>query len=631
MTAQTNRIATILNKTEYHLARQVCYPRRVGNNPTSSVRSVGRYAIHDEIASGGVGAVHLGKILGAAGFSRTVVIKKLHRHLAHNPAFVAMLCDEACLAAKIHHPNVVQPLDIVQDEGELLVVMEYIRGESLDTLIRQCAQKQVPISPSIAAAIVIDALAGLHAAHSATTEDNEPLLIVHRDVSPHNILVGIDGVSRIADFGIAKATTRNQLTEQGQIKGKLAYLAPEQIDGLALTPACDVFAAGIVLWELLAGRQLFATDTEAGTIFRVFNAPIDPPSSVSDVPPAVDEVVLCALQRDPAKRFRTAEDMALALRRALPVASPSEVGSFVSNIAYDSLKKKAVLVAAMERRSASSWRPASLLVPPPLVTSSDSDSRTYSAPADDPANTRPRAFENQPSLALLPGDIDSGPTSLGPKQQMSWRVGVIGSIIAILSLLVVIVVGLSTLGYETAERPALRAESHRDDSNDTRPGRRARIPEGRNAEVRRSPAFWIALLACAVAVAALVLLAYLARASSKASSLIVVAKNGKNLGQGNEKKVGTLSLPPPTGRSKLIRYGIPSLTILLGIAALTFVAFVVFLPFMRSKGYFRPERPERIHRGERGERGERRMHGQGDSPKPSASDDPADDETPLPE
>ncbi|MCW5837256.1 MAG: serine/threonine protein kinase, partial [Labilithrix sp.] len=229
------------------------------------VEQVGRYALGAPIARGGMATLHLGRLVGSAGFARTVAIKRLHRHLCADPSFLDAFADEARLAARIRHPNVVPTLDVVSTEasaaapGELLLVMEYVDGESLSALARQA---KAPLPPPIVVAIVSEMLHGLHSAHEARSEDGQPLGIVHRDVSPQNVLVGADGVARLVDFGIARATgvRRGSSTGEGDLKGKLAYMAPEQIRREPVTRKTDIFAAGIVLWELLTGRRLFSSD-----------------------------------------------------------------------------------------------------------------------------------------------------------------------------------------------------------------------------------------------------------------------------------------------------------------------------------------------------------------------------------
>ena len=222
----------------------------------SGVRIAGRYVLCDEIAHGGMATVYVGRLVGSAGFARTVAIKRLHAAYARDPDFVSMFVDEARLAARIHHPNVVSTLDVVALEGELFLVMEYIQGESLARLERLASDRGDRIPEAMAASMIAGILHGLHAAHEARDERGEPLGIVHRDVSPQNVLVGVDGVARVLDFGIAKAAGRIQTTRDGQLKGKLAYMSPEQLRG-EVTRTTDVYAAGVVLWEALTGRQLF--------------------------------------------------------------------------------------------------------------------------------------------------------------------------------------------------------------------------------------------------------------------------------------------------------------------------------------------------------------------------------------
>src|SRR5262245_16586952 len=176
--------------------------------------------MYDEIAAGGMATVHLGRVLGDAGFARTVAIKRLHPHYAKDPEFVSMFVDEARLAARITHPNVVSTVDAVTMGSELFLVMEYVHGESLAGLFYAAQHAGIRIPPAVAVAVVADVLYGLHAAHEARGEDGQPLGIVHRDISPPNILVGVDGVARVLDFGIAKAIVRVQTTREGQLKGK---------------------------------------------------------------------------------------------------------------------------------------------------------------------------------------------------------------------------------------------------------------------------------------------------------------------------------------------------------------------------------------------------------------------------
>ncbi|MBX3186267.1 MAG: serine/threonine protein kinase [Labilithrix sp.] len=296
--------------------------------------------------------VHVGRLLGAAGFSRTVAVKRLHDGYAKDPDFVAMLLDEARLAAVIRHPNVVPTLDVVAEQDELLVVMEYVEGDSLAHLWKLTLDAQRRIPTAFSASIVAQALHGLHAAHEARDKNGAPLGIVHRDVSPQNILVGVDGVARVLDFGIAKAASRATATEDGQIKGKTAYMAPEQLQHAAVDRRTDVFAAAVVLWEMLCARRLFFADSPSEIVAKVLAGPIDPPEKlVADLPPGLSTAVLRGLERDPAKRWATAEEMANAIEEAIALPRAKEIGAWVSSTAKTILEGRATLVQAVERSS----------------------------------------------------------------------------------------------------------------------------------------------------------------------------------------------------------------------------------------------------------------------------------------
>src|SRR5437588_9653608 len=224
-------------------------------------RSIGRYVLHGELASGGMATIHFGRLSGPVGFSRTVAIKRLHPQFAKDPEFVTMFLDEARLCGRIRHPNVVPTLDVVTVEGEIFIVMEYVAGEALSKLLKTAWSRGVAMPPRVAATIVSSILHGLHAAHVAKDEHGRELGIVHRDVSPQNILVGGDGTSRVLDFGVAKARGRLQTTRDGQVKGKIAYMPPEQLSGGAVTRQSDIYAASVVRWEALAGRRLLDGET----------------------------------------------------------------------------------------------------------------------------------------------------------------------------------------------------------------------------------------------------------------------------------------------------------------------------------------------------------------------------------
>lgn len=301
--------------------------------------------------------VHLARQLGAAGFARIVAVKRLHERLARDPEFVAMFLDEARLVGRIRHPNVVQTLDVVQeknDEGgdELFIVMEYVHGDSLVRLLKNAQKESQPVPLRIASAIMVGVLHGLHEAHEATSEAGEPLGIVHRDVSPHNVLVGIDGVARVLDFGVAKAEERIASTSDGKIKGKLAYMAPEQVENAKdIDRRTDIYAAAIVLWEILAGGKLFQGANDAATVKLVTDANVAAPSTKNaQVPPSLDAIVLRGLAKDRDRRFATAADFAHAIAEVAPPASVGELGAWVRKTAQEDLELKTKLIAAIEVR-----------------------------------------------------------------------------------------------------------------------------------------------------------------------------------------------------------------------------------------------------------------------------------------
>jgi serine/threonine-protein kinase len=326
------------------------WPLQGGGDPLGGeVRTIGRYALHAEVAAGGMAAIHIGRLLGPVGFARTVAIKRLYPPLAKDPEFVAMFLDEARLAARIRHPNVVSTLDIVATEGELFVVMDYVQGESFARLMRQARSKQEPIPQPIVAAIMVCVLHGLHAAHEARDEQGEPLRIVHRDVSPHNILVGVDGAAHLIDFGIAKARGRMQVTRDGQVKGKLSYMPPEQLLGQGLDHRADVFAASIVFWEALTGRRLFEGIDDGDIYARVLHGEVEAPSVYAKgLGSGVDSIVLRGLARDRNGRYPSAREMALAIEAVMPLATPSRVGAWVDSLAGDSIAERMEQIADIE-------------------------------------------------------------------------------------------------------------------------------------------------------------------------------------------------------------------------------------------------------------------------------------------
>jgi eukaryotic-like serine/threonine-protein kinase len=307
------------------------HPHAPGPGPSAS-----RYELLAKIASGGMATVYVGRLRGSGGFSRTVAIKRAHPHLLADPTYRTMLVEEARVAAKLHHPNVVAVLDVEELAGELSLVMDYVEGTSLFDLIEAGHAAQRPLPPRIAVRVSLDACAGLHAAHTLCDEDGRPLELVHRDVSPHNILVGVDGVARLSDFGIAKSV-EGAATTTGVLKGKLGYMAPEYLEQTRLDGRSDVFSLGVVVWEALADQKLFRGASELETFKKVIATEVPAISSVAPwVNTRFDDLLATVLARSPDDRFQTAQAFGTALetaaRRYDMIASASEVGAYVRDL-----------------------------------------------------------------------------------------------------------------------------------------------------------------------------------------------------------------------------------------------------------------------------------------------------------
>ncbi len=280
--------------------------------------------------------MHLGRALGAGGFERLVAIKALHPHIAAEPEFVAMFLDEARLAASIRHPNVVATIAVHEDP--LFLVMDYVEGPSLHLVQRELRKRRALMPLEVTLRVLHDTLAGLHAAHELRGADGSALELIHRDVSPHNILLGLDGIARITDFGVARASARLSSTRGGQVKGKIKYMAPEQVASEQLDRRVDVYAAGIVLWEMLTNEHRYQGESDAAVLAQiVMGRPRHPRELVPSIPEAIDAVCMRALAPKRDARFATAADFADALEDAarssgLSIASGRALSAFVREL-----------------------------------------------------------------------------------------------------------------------------------------------------------------------------------------------------------------------------------------------------------------------------------------------------------
>ena len=276
------------------------------------------------LATGGMAEILLARLWGPADFKRPVVIKRILREHAQKDAFVTMFLDEARIAAKIQHPNVVSVLELGEEEGDVYLVLEYVAGENVSTVLKRAFQKRETVDPVLAAHIVAEACAGLHAAHELVGDDGKRKSLVHRDVSPSNLFVAYDGHVKLLDFGVALTEERYTQTVAGEVKGKFEYMSPEQIRGEPLDRRSDIFAMGVVLYEASTGRRLFHRISHARTIDAICKEPVVPPSRIgTSYPPELEKIVMKALSKKPDDRYATAAEMRrdlLDVRRALPAA-----------------------------------------------------------------------------------------------------------------------------------------------------------------------------------------------------------------------------------------------------------------------------------------------------------------------
>ncbi|HTV23619.1 MAG TPA: protein kinase [Polyangiaceae bacterium] len=311
---------------------------------------VGKYELLLPLGTGGTATVYLARTRGVAGFEREVALKLVHAHLRSDEESRLHLLEEARLAARIRHPNVVPVTEVDSDACGVFLVMDYVEGEALSGLVRLLRDQNHRLPPRLIARIMNDALAGLHAAHELRDSQGSFIGLVHRDFSPQNILVGIEGVARLADFGVAKAASRTVRTKTGLVKGKVAYMSPEQARGHKVDRRCDVWAAGVVVWELITGRKLYDHEDDVATLLSVVTE--EPPrlaSVMQGVPPALDEAVAYALTSDVNNRCPSAEAFRCLLESAWDecggMASTPELGAFVRQTVGHKLAERRALTS----------------------------------------------------------------------------------------------------------------------------------------------------------------------------------------------------------------------------------------------------------------------------------------------
>ena len=430
----------------------------------------GRYVLDRALASGGMATVYLGCVVGDGGPARTVAIKRVHPSLAVDTRCTAMMLDEARMASRISHPNVVPILDVIREEDEIMLVLEYVHGVTASQLAWEGAS-QTAIPPAIATAILVGALRGLEAAHTATDTSGKPMGLVHRDVSPQNIMIGLDGAARVIDFGIARALGRAEVTTGTELRGKVAYMAPERLRGQKTDLRVDLWSAGVVLWELVSGRKLFQADDPIEVAVKVCTGAI--PQTGHD---ALDTVLERALARDLEERFRTAAEMADALAGALPPATNQDVAAYMKKgcgllldaqtMALTSLKnrvEKGKLPEPFQKRSRGRIETVVSALGDDLDESRETEeaSVTQKRSAGPEAATKPQATasfsESEKSLVesrlskdpVEPSPVEGSPESasgvraVGPIAHAQPKGGAIRSFLAVAAVILVVAVLLA--------------------------------------------------------------------------------------------------------------------------------------------------------------------------------------------
>jgi serine/threonine-protein kinase len=405
--------------------------------------TVGRYLLHRQIARGGMATIHIARLMGDEGFSRIVAAKRLLPEFAEDTDFVSMFMDEARIASKVHHPNVVPVLDLVTTTDEVMLVQEYVHGVPLHVLLRTAHEANQKIPVRIAVCIASQVLGGLHAAHNTLDEMGAPLNIVHRDVSPQNVMIAVDGSARLLDFGVAKATMAAHVTRDGTFKGKLAYSAPEQVRGRP-TQQSDVYALSVVLWELLVGHRMHGSaQGEAELVATIMGGTMPTVTEAlaneadwgaidSDewkMLSSIEPIVAKGMHVELDKRYKTAAEMERDLVRSVSPASTSEVAAWVRTLGKDFIDGRDKIIAAEE----ASWR------------------RTHANIATMPG----RRLTPLPGEVKRPSEISAAALPTVPQNRGGKAIiGVLGALVVLLGIGVVFAMQSGGDKSEPAAKPA---------------------------------------------------------------------------------------------------------------------------------------------------------------------------------
>jgi eukaryotic-like serine/threonine-protein kinase len=377
-------------------------------------RTFGRYQLFDRIGAGGMAEIYLARATTELGGARLTVVKQILPELSGNEKFADMLTVEAKLAARLNHANVVQVFDLGRHEEVLFIAMEYVEGFDLNDLLRRCARARIPLPVDFALLIVMEALRGLGYAHRLADDAGAPIGIVHRDVSPSNVLISFEGEVKLCDFGIARANDMTDLLSEDVVKGKAGYMSPEQARGESLDARADLFAAGIVLWELLAGRKLYKAPKDGNgpsllDLARAADIPALPKRGL----PEEDElhgIISRALDRDSEQRFPTAQamlrDLEAYVGKSRLMASPIRFGEWLR----DNFGENVIASRRARERAAKAFEHGPIAMvepygtpPPPSVREEEQSGERpkQPAPSPPPASVRPQALAEQPNKSNI--------------------------------------------------------------------------------------------------------------------------------------------------------------------------------------------------------------------------------------
>jgi serine/threonine-protein kinase len=407
----------------------------------------GRYEVLKRLATGGMATVHLARAFGVGGFERVVAIKVMHPQYAAEGDFVTMFLDEARLAARIRHPNVVPTLDIQEADDGLFLVMEFIDGPSLQQVLLATGSRPGGIPLGVGLRILVDTLAGLHAAHELTNDDGQPQNLIHRDVSPVNVLLGVDGIARLTDFGVARAEARLSSTRGGQLKGKVPFMPPEQLLNEELDRRCDVYAAGAVAWEVITGTRLFRADSDGALLTQILAGnPPSPRELLPTLPAAIEEVVMRSLARSRADRYATAAAFCDALevaaeRAGVAIASSRAVASFLEGAGFKKLDPKEI--ATLKQ----SVNAGAVSIPPLSV--SQRDSRRGSRPDVDAGVEAPEPAVTSSPSQVTAADVAISTTAIDAARSRRSPSRVVGGVAGL-----GVLVGLGLFLTRSADAPA---------------------------------------------------------------------------------------------------------------------------------------------------------------------------------